>query len=713
MSDKRAYRVLKFGGSSVASATAMSGVLDIVEKEAALGRVILVSSAISGCTDALLGGNADALEAIRQRHAAIVRRLFTGHLRTSVQERVDGLFEELAAAPSDEKVTFGELLSTTILEEKLRAEGYDVLWLDSRELVVSGNEPETFRRIAAAVSASSAQVFVAPGFICRDASGKVSTLGRGGSDYSAALYAAAVNAASLQIWTDVPGIMTANPKQVPAARTIPVMSYSEAFTMADSGAKVLYAPTVAPAMAAGIDIEIRNTFAPAGAFTVIGKESAGSKVGVASSSDGIALVGSIADDDILAAREALLEAGISPLEVVPSSGKCVFKVKPIVDEKALRAIHNAFFVKPSSREIPVFIAGYGAVGKALADAIGRGAESIAEKTGKKLVVAGIASSRRFSINLSGLPVIEPTDSGNFVEEVCRVAPRGAVFVDATSSETIWKDYERIMSRGINIVSSNRRSLSVPYADYAAMHATARENGVYFRYETTVGAALPILESISRGAFGSDEILSLEAVVSCTLNRILDEYVPGDRSFASLVYDAWTEGLTETNPALDLGGRDALRKLLILVREAGVHIDVQNVDVQPLIPQTMNAMSPEEFWNALEAMESTFSEAASAAARNGRKLRYVARYNAAIAGGRAAGADAMRSAAPGETSAKSVPGYATIGLQAVAPEHPAYYLKGTENAIIVRSALKPYPLLIKGPGEGALEAASSILSDILR
>ena len=702
MSDKRAYRVLKFGGSSVASATAMSGVLDIVEKEAALGRVILVSSAISGCTDALLGGDAAALETVQQRHAAIVSRLFTGSLRTHVQERVDGLFTELAAAPSDEKVTFGELLSTTILEEKLRAEGYDVLWLDSRELVVAGDEPETFRRISAAVSRSDAQIFVAPGFICRDASGKVSTLGRGGSDYSAALYAAAVKAASLQIWTDVPGIMTANPKQVPSARTIPVISYSEAFTMADSGAKVLYAPTVAPAMAAGIDIEIRNTFAPGGAFTVIGRESAGSKVGVASSSDGIALVGTIADDDIRTAEEALLEAGISPLEIVPSAGKCVFKVKPIVEEKAIRAIHNAFFVKPSNREIPVFIAGYGAVGKALADSIGRNSGSIAEKTGKKLVVAGIASSRRFAVNLSGRPVLEPSEPGNFVDEVCRVAPRGAVFVDATSSETIWKDYERIMSRGVNIVSSNRRSLSVPYADYAAMHAAARENGVFFRYETTVGAALPILESISRGAFGSDEILSLEAVVSCTLNRILDEYVPGVESFASLVYDAWTEGLTETNPAMDLGGRDALRKLLILVREAGVHIDTQNVDVQPLIPQTMNDMAPEEFWKALEAMEPVFSEAATAAARDGKKLRYVARYSAGTFAGRTP--EGARAAAAGQ---------AAIGLQAVAPEHPAYYLKGTENAIIVRSALKPYPLLIKGPGEGPIEAASSILSDILR
>ena len=689
--------MLKFGGSSVAGATAMSGVLDIVEKEAAKGTVILVSSAISGCTDALLSG--EDLDAITARHAAIVRRLFTGKDRTLVQQRVDALFKELSLAPEPEKVTYGELLSTTILEEKLRSEGYRVLWLDSRKLVVKGNEPETFRRIRNAVlAAPDTEIFVAPGFICSIenntagnsiGSATVGTLGRGGSDYSAALYAAAVKAESLQIWTDVPGIMTANPKQVPSARTIPQISYKEAFTMAEKGAKVLYAPTVAPAMEAGIGIEIRNTFQPEGAYTLIGSGSAGAKVGVASVSHGefkdIALVGNISPEDVAAARDALMEAGILPKETLRESAAVIFRVKPAVEEKALRAIHGAFFETLAIREIPVFIAGFGAVGQALADTIGRQADSIAAKTGKRLLVAGLASSRLYSISLSGLKVYELFQEGNFVDEVCRLAPQGAVFVDATSSETIWKDYERIMSAGINIVSSNRRSLAVPYADYASMKACARENGVFFRYETTVGAALPLLESVSRRAFGPDEILSLEAVVSCTLNRILDEY-SGSRSFADLVRDAWMEGLTEVNPAMDLGGRDALRKLLILVREAGVHLEEADVEVSPLIPETMFGLAPEEFFASLEAMEPVFRAATMTAASEGRKLRYVASYSG---------------------------GHARIRMEAVAPEHPAYYLKGTENAIIVRSAVRPYPLLIKGPGEGAFEAASSILSDILR
>ena len=673
----------------MANATAMSRVLDIVEAEAVRGRVILVSSAISGCTDALLSSTPKDIEDMQKRHGAIVSRLFTGEQRAQVQTRIDAVFADLEAAPQEEKVTFGEILSTTILALKLEAEGYNVKWLDSRELVIKDDIPQTYKLIAEALQ-EKADIFVAPGFICSNSTGQITTLGRGGSDYSAAIYAAAADAESLQIWTDVPGVMTANPKQVPSARTIPVMSYAEAFTMADSGAKVLYAPTVAPAMEAGIDIEIRNTFAPDGAYTVIGRESAGSKVGVASCGSSelrdIALVGSISDDDIADARAALLEAGILPVSVAPATGKCVFQVREAVEEKALRAIHNAFFEALKQREVPVFIAGFGAVGKALADLIGRGSDSIARRTGKKLFVAGIGSSRKCSIDLGGLKVLEPMDNGSIVEQVLRLAPRGAVFVDATSSTTIWQSYEAILGRGINIVSSNRRSLSVPYADYAAMKAAARENGVFLRYETTVGAALPILESIARGTNSSDEILSLEAVVSCTLNRIFDEYVPGAGTFASLVYRAWMEGLTETNPALDLGGEDALRKLLILVREAGVHLDRADVSVEPLIPDTMMSLPPEEFFAKLEGMEPIFSSMAGAAAAEGKKLRFVASYEG---------------------------GLARICVESVPPEHPAYFLKGTENAIIVCSAMRPYPLLIKGPGEGALEAASSILNDILR
>ena len=679
------YRVLKFGGSSVASATAMSRVLDIVEKEADKGTVILVSSAISGCTDALLDGGPKAIAQMQKRHQDIVKRLFTGEEREEIQARIDGLFRELAVTPKDEQVTFGELRSTTILAAKLQQEGFNAKWLDSRKLVVKDNQEETYRRIKEAVE--GAEIYIAPGFICQDGEGKVCTLGRGGSDFSAALFAAAVKAESLQIWTDVPGIMTANPKQVPQARTIPTMTYNAALQMASHGAKVLYAPTVAPAMEAGIDIEIKNTFAPEGKYTVIGKEGPKGWIGVASEADTITVVGQ-GDDGAPRAEKALLKEGISALSIKETEAGVELKVRQKVLEQALRALHRAFFQELPTAEIGLFIAGDGAVAHALYNMIKSAAENVEARTGKRLLIVGKANSKRYGIDLTGHPVINT--QGSYVDAIINVAPKGSVFVDCTNSETLYKRYTDLLEAGIGVVSSNRRSFAVPYPEFAAMHAAARENGVPLRYETTVGAALPILESISRGANSSDEVTSIEAVVSCTLNQILGDYLPGRESFASMVRRAQEAGLTEADPRMDLGGKDALRKLLILSREAGVRLEEKDVKVEPVIPAEAFKGSVEDFYAALEAYEPKLAMKADAASAKGERLRFVAYLR------------------------KNGKAYeAGIGIRSVAPEHPAYYLRGTENAIIVRSAFHPYPLVIQGPGEGAREAASSILNDILR
>ncbi len=682
--------VLKFGGSSVASATNMSRVLDIVEKQAAKGKVVLVSSAISGCTDALLRAGEKSLADMEKRHRDIVTRLFTGAERQQVQQQVDTLFTELRRAPVPEQVTFGEILSTTILCAKLQAEGIPAVWLDSRELVVKEDEAETFRRIRQAVEDTDAPIYVAPGFICQDKDGNISTLGRGGSDYSAALYAAAIGAGSLQIWTDVPGIMTANPKQVPAARTIPRMSYAAALDMASHGAKVLYAPTVAPAMAAGIDIEIRNTFAPEGKYTVIGAEADAARwIGVASEGGHIRLAGSrtaAPGTGCEAASKALTEAGIAALSIRAEGASLDVQVRESVLEQALRALHRAFFQELPIEEINLFIAGDGAVAGALLGMLRQTADTVKERTGKLLRVVGRANSRQWGIDLGGQPQL--SQSGDYIAAILQSAPKGALFVDVTDSETLYKRYVELLEAGIGIVSSNRRSIAVPYPEYAAMQAAARENGVPFRYETTVGAALPMLESIARGTNSCNEILSIEAVVSCTLNQILGDYRPGGESFASLVRKAQASGLTEPDPRLDLSGRDALRKLLILAREAGVQLEEEDVEVTPVVP--LAGGSVEDFYQALEAQEEALSRAAREAELQGFRRRFVASLE------------------------KTADGYrAGIGIRNVPPVHPAYHLRGTENAIIVRSAFHPYPLVIQGPGEGAREAASSILNDLLR
>ena len=362
----------------------------------------------------------------------------------------------------------------------------------------------------------------------------------------------------------------------------------------------------------------------------------------------------------------------------------------------LQALHRAFFESAPTREVNLFIAGYGAVGKALVEMIRTTAQTARERTGKVLRIAGLATSSKFVIDLGGIDPSETAErlsqgsSGSFPEAICSLAPKGAVFVDCTDSENLYRSYIPLFQAGLHIVSSNRRSFAVPYITYASMQAAAREHGVLFRYETTVGAALPILESIARGANSCDEVISIEAVVSCTMNQILSDYVPGGETFASLVRRAQETGLTEPDPRMDLGGRDALRKLLILAREAGVQLEETDVEIHPLIPASLFDVPLEDFYTGLEALESDFATAVCSA--QGR-LRFTATL---------------------EQDASAPLGYkAAIRIREVPQEHPAYYLRGTENAIIIRSSFHPYPLVIQGAGEGARQAASSILNDILR
>ena len=731
------YSVLKFGGSSVATATNISRVLDIVEAQVREGRqVILVSSAISGCTDTLLEIAAPdtapqqkiaLCQSLLERHLGIARRLFTGAEQEEMAPLLQGLFEQMMSAPDGEKVTFGEIFSTHILAAKLRCEHYRTLWLDSRELVVSDDLSESCRRIAETVrEAAAPQIFVAPGFIARDSAGQITTLGRGGSDYSAAIYAAAVKAETLQIWTDVPGIMTANPKDVSQARTIPEMPYQAALDMARCGAKVLYAPTVAPAMEAGIAIEIKNTFDPANPGTrIAGVPGTFRLVGVASQkADGdavtISLVTSGAPVPDLSPRlnEALRLGGIQPLKAAsatPASGSGIFSVpvRKALEKRTLEVLHREFFESVPTRVVDLYIAGYGAVGHALVSMLALSGENIRERTGKCLRIVGLADSRSYFIEAGGMPCADPafsrTDPAKtdlpcadpallrtnrapegFVDAILASRPRHAVFIDCTDSHELYRRYAELLAAGISIVSSNRRSFAVPYVEYAAMHAAAMQSGATLRFETTVGAALPVLGAIAQSANSSDEILSVEAVVSCTLNRILGDY-DGSASFASLLRKAQQDGLTEHDPRVDLGGRDALRKLLILARVAGIPLEEEDIAVEPVVPLPEGSL--EAFYASLEQQELSILRRYSAAAGRKCRLRFVASL---------------------EKDPAAPKGYrARICLREVEKEHPAYHLRGTENAIILRSAFHPYPLVIEGAGEGAKQAASSILNDILK
>ena len=720
-------QVLKFGGSSVADATRMSQVIDIVLAAVSRDRTILVSSAISGCTDALIAigqerdpaAKAQQINALRERHHAIARRLFTGAERREMLSELDGLFEELSAAPGEACVTFGELFSTRILARKFACEDVPTQWLDSRQLVrtLGGVVAEglTYANILNAVQAApEARLFVAPGFIASDGDGRVTTLGRGGSDYSAALFAAGAKAAALEIWTDVPGMMTANPKVVPAAVTIPDISYKAALTLAENGAKVLYAPTVKPAMAAGIAFFIKNTFDPRHPGTLVSGRpavKAGEWMGVTSLAHAdkgesvVCLVGEAIPSRASAAVRilaALSEAGIQPLGEVTGEGDAFFiRVRPTVEQAAVGAIHREFFEARAVTVTPVFIAGYGAVGHELVRLIGLSADRIAARRGRTIRIIGLSNSRRYAIDLRG---IQPEDAdlrlvegdsaakGAFIDAVLAAAPRGAVFVDCTDDDSLHERYAELFRGGLSIVTSNRRSLALPYVQYAALKAEARQNGAFFRYDTTVGNSLPILESIASDANCSDSIVSIEAVVSCTLNYIITGYDGAKRdSLATLLRRAQDEGLTEADPRTDLGGKDVLRKLLILAREAGVPLEAEDVDIVPMLGPEFFDCPLETFYERLAAYEPQFIAREAELDAVDQRQRFVASLR-------------RDTAAPH--------GYrAEIKMQRFGPDSPFYWISGTENVTVVSSEYSA-PLVIKGAGEGVRLAATGIIKDIL-
>ena len=641
--------VLKFGGSSVADATRMSGVLDIVENLCASDRLVLVSSAISGCTDALLSHNREEFFEMQARHRRIIRRLFTSVERDEALAECDSLFEEINAMP-DTVEAYGEILSTRILERKLATENVATMWLDSRKLVVKGDEPLTYKNIREAVETHpEVKVFVAPGFIASDSQGRVTTLGRGGSDYSAALYAAALQAERLEIWTDVPGVMTTNPKDVSRAKTITEMSYEAAFCMAEHGAKVLYPPTVEPVKRSAIPMHIKSTFDPKNPGTVISSSRSESKwVGATRIGDEICIVSEGAIDRNEASDKLSFALGRSSVDILSENyGEdfvCV-KVQEGMGKAALKALHKEFFELEEKNLRLLYIAGKGAVGTALADMIHKSGENIRRSSGKTLRIMAQADS----------------SNPHFCEDILKEAPAGAVFVDCTDSETIYKWYVPLLEAGVNVVTSNRRSMSVPYAEYAAMKNAAIRGGCFLRYETTVGAALPALESVAMSANSSDEIIEIEAVVSCTLNYILSSDLPRQEA----LHKAQEIGLTERDPRQDFEGRDALRKLLILAREAGVRLEAEDVEIEPVTDIS----------------------------KVGQNQRFVALLR----------------------KDGSIPhGYsASISLRPVDEKHPAYWIKGTENVFVIRSAFNPSPLIIRGRGEGAKQAASRLLNDILK
>lgn len=809
-------QVLKFGGTSVGSASAIEQTCQIIRQQGGSERFAIVISAMSGITDKLIRCGQQAgkgqesyksiLQEIEHLHLETIRTLFPitaqSGLISQLKKRLnalenlcDGIFQvgELSARTLDKIMSFGELISSYLVAEKLKQSGVDAVWKDSRELIVTDahygsghvNFLATNHQIGQYFLQESAGYVVLPGFVAATADGDTTTLGRGGSDYTAAIVAAALAAQQLDIWTDVSGMMTADPRLVSQAIPISHISYEEAMELSHFGAKVIYPPTIQPVMQQQIPIRIKNTFAPADAGTLIqySEDRAYPVTGISgiqhialltlegsgmvgipgfskrlfesllyerinvilitqSSSEHSITVG-IHEADMLKAKSAvdsefaqeIQEKQIEPLIVerdlaivavvgdkmknhhgtsgklfgalgrngvnirAIAQGSTEKNISTVINKadvkKALNVIHEAFFETPV-KQVNLFIAGAGNVGGKLLEQLQQQEQYLKQELGLHLRVAGLANSRKMAFGKETLSLQEwrqelsegvEMDMGAFVKQVKALNLRNSVFVDNTASAEVAAVYADFLQHGISVVTCNKIACSSDYQYYRQLKDLARRYDAAFLFETNVGAGLPVINTLNDLVRSGDKVRRIEAVLSGSLNFVFNHFV-GDADFRQVVQAAQDEGYTEPDPRIDLSGVDVMRKILILARESGVAMELSDITNHSFLPAAcLEAPSVAAFYDQLDVHADHFGQLRRAAEAEGKRLKFVASY-----------AD----------------GQASVGLQAVSPDHPFFQLEGKDNIVLyTTNRYAQQPLIVKGAGAGADVTASGIFADIIR
>jgi aspartokinase/homoserine dehydrogenase 1 len=809
-------QVLKFGGSSVKNAENINKVIAIVSEKIKQDKTIVVVSALGGITDILLQcsklaseGNETYKEKLleaEQRHLHTVKELIpitqqsrvlsmVKTLCNEIEDICNGIFllGELSERTKDRIVSYGEILSSQIIAARFNSDAVDCEWKDSRELIITNSNfgaavvdfTTTNKKVSNYFNASAANLFILPGFISSDANGTNTTLGRGGSDYTAAIIAAALDASVLEIWTDVSGMMTADPRLVTNVKIIPQISYQEAMELSHFGAKVIYPPTIQPVSSKGIPTWVKNTFAPEDKGTVIQKETTvnGNSIRGISSINSISLL-SLEGSGMVGIPgfskrlfEALASKKINVILITQSSSEhsiCVGidavntdiakeaideafayeietkKVDPIIVEtelaivalvgdnmkshpgisgkmfgnlgrngvnvraiaqgssernisavisthdvkKAINVLHEEFF-ETVYKEVNLFIAGVGNVGSKLVAQISKQQKFLQEKLHLKINVVGLANSKKMLFNDEGIDLVNWKDlmangpamnMQEFIDTILAKNLRNAVFADVTANELVASCYDQFLQKSISVVACNKIACSSSFEYYTKLKKLSTEYNAQFIFETNVGASLPIIVSLNDLLRSGDKIHTMEAVLSGTLNFVFNNY-DCKKSFASVVKQAQDEGYTEPDPRLDLSGKDVMRKIMILSREVGEKMEMEDIVNNSFMPAECMQGSVADFYQSMEKHEAHFKSLYEEAAAAGKKLKFVAKYDH---------------------------GKASVGLQHIDPQHDFYHLYGKDNIVLFYTdRYVDQPLVIKGAGAGADITASGVFADIIR
>ncbi|MCY7310839.1 MAG: bifunctional aspartate kinase/homoserine dehydrogenase I [Chitinophagaceae bacterium] len=809
-------QVLKFGGTSVANAENISKVVAIVKETVKKDTTVVVVSALGGVTDLLLGAAAlaadgdelykEKLTTIEQRHIEAVKQLIPVAQQSQllslvkkscneIEDICNGIFllRELTARSKDRIGSYGEWLSSQIIAAKFKADGTDAVWKDARELITTNSDftsaevdfVATDKKINDFFSGEKSSLFILPGFIAADRNGVTTTLGRGGSDYTAAILASALQADLLEIWTDVSGMMTADPRLTNNARIIPNISYQEAMELSHFGAKVIYPPTIQPVMSKGIPVWIKNTFAPADKGTVIESltKGKGDIVRGISSINNIALI-SLEGSGMIGIPgfskrlfEALSSEKINVILITQSSSEhsiCVGidsssvekakqvvdaafaneialqKVEPLIIEaelsivalvgesmknhtgisgrmfsamgrngvniraiaqgsseknisaviatkdvrKAINVLHEEFF-ETTYKQVNLFITGTGNVGAKLLGQLKQQLDFLQQQMRLQVRVVGLSNSRKMLIDEEGINLDnwkEKLDAGEtaslqkLIDEIISRNLRNSVFVDITANDKVAMVYDQFLQKSISVVACNKVAASSAYSNYKKLKDLSREFNSQFLFETNVGAGLPVIASLSDLVHSGDRVNKMQAVLSGTLNFVFNNY-DGSRLFADVVKQAQDEGYTEPDPRLDLGGTDVMRKILILAREAGETMDMEDIANNSFMPASCMQGSVADFYAAMAKEEAHFKKLLDKAKADGCILKFVASFDN---------------------------GKASVGLQHIDPKHDLYHLYGKDNIVLFyTNRYKEQPMVVKGAGAGAEVTASGVFADIIR
>ena len=698
---------------------------------------------------------------------------------------------ELSPRTQDYIVSFGERLSTTIIAAYFAQQNVPTRLVQSTELIHTDAQftnaqvdlTATYAHIKQELGTED-KLMVVQGFIGSNKSGETTTLGRGGSDYSAAIFAHALEAEAMEKWTDVSGMLTSDPRIVPTARVIQDITYAEAMELCHFGAKVIYPPTIHPLMEKGIPLRVRNTFKPEDAGTTIGPDGAseGSIKGL-SSIGGIALITlsgggmvgipgfsrrmfsalSYRDVNVILITQASseysitvaieeshvpqavscleeefeldmsrgkinpvgVETGLSIVALVGDnmrhqvglSGRAMYQlgknginilaiaqgssernISLVIDSadvaKSLNTLHEGFFDAEIKR-LHLFLAGVGNVGGALIAQLAAQQQTLLEEHGLHLVVSGMANSRKRILDADGIDLStwesrlaegEDTTIDSFVEGMKALNLRNSVFVDNTAHANVAEVYETVLESSIAVVCSNKIAASASQERYQGLLDRARRYNTQFRFETNVGAGLPIIDTLQNLIKSGDRICSVQAVLSGSLNFVFNNF-SADTTFEAVVRQAMDEGYTEPDPRIDLSGVDVQRKILILARESGHRMEMGEVTNVPFLPAALMEGDVDAFLGGLPGIESMMQKKLAAAAAQQYKLKYMAQFKN---------------------------GQAEVGLQEVGPDHPFYAIEGKDNMVVIfTDRYAEQPLVIKGAGAGADVTASGVFADIIR